>query len=120
MREVSRQGRYHNKKFKELGEELGLIITEDGTIGWSGTELGPDAEQRYAEQLRQLAAAMTAYRREEVPGAPKAKDYNNLVALCACPRKVRVSRSVLAQAPILCGACEREFTAKDTGELDED
>jgi len=114
IQDTSRQGRYHNKKFRTLGEELGLIITEDGTLGWSGTTLSPEAAQRYVDVLRQLAAAMTAYRRAEQPGmAGKSKNTNLLVAECACPRKIRVARATLAEAPIVCGACHAEFTAEE-------
>ena len=40
---ATRPGRavIHNKRFKALGEELGLVITEVDKIGWSGTALGP-------------------------------------------------------------------------------
>ncbi|GAY10329.1 hypothetical protein [Pseudonocardia sp. N23] len=115
--DTSRQGRYHNKRFKALGEELGLVITEAGTLGWSGTALGPQAQERYADVLDQLAAAMTAFRRAEVAGLPgKSKSKNLLVAECACPRKIRVARSTLDVAPITCGACGKQFTAPDDDE----
>lgn len=127
--DTSRQGRFHNRKFKVLGEELGLIITEDdptkkggGTLGWSRTELSPETAQRYAEQLRQLAAAMTAYRRDEVPGsrAGTSKSSNLLVAECACPRKIRVARATLDEAPIVCGACMGEFTTEGDRDADDE
>ncbi|MFE6508296.1 hypothetical protein ACFVDI_13030 [Nocardioides sp. NPDC057767] len=41
IKDTSRQGRYHNNRFKLLGEELGLAITEAPTIGWSSMELAP-------------------------------------------------------------------------------
>jgi len=37
IKDTSRQGRYHNAKFKALGEEVGLTLAEDKTIGWSLT-----------------------------------------------------------------------------------
>jgi hypothetical protein len=119
--DTSRQGRYHNKKFKALGEELGLVITEVDKIGWSGTALGPDAEQRYADALAGLTAAMTAFRRAEVTGLPgKSKSKNLLVAECLCPRKIRVARATLDAAPITCGGCGQEFTAPDDSEDDDE
>ena len=36
--DTSRQGRYHNKEFKRVAEEKGLIITYSPVIGWSVTE----------------------------------------------------------------------------------
>lgn len=112
--ETSRYGRYHNKRFKALGEELGLVITEVDRIGWSGSALSPQAGQRYTEVLAGLAAAMTAFRRAEHHGPTgRSKTKNLLVAECACPRKIRVAGSTLAAAPITCGACDQEFTAPE-------
>lgn len=126
--DTSRQGRYHNRRFKALGEELGLEITEHdpnarggGTLGWSRTALAPETAGRYADVLEQMAAAMGAYRRAEVPGAAGGKKSSNLaVAECACPRKIRVARATLELAPITCGACGEDFAAEDDGEPDEE
>ena len=38
--DVSQNGRYHNKKFKEEAEKRGLIISQGKYIGWSKTEPG--------------------------------------------------------------------------------
>ncbi len=118
--DTSRQGRYHNKRFKALGEELGLVLTEVDKFGWSGTALGPEAEQRYADALAGLTAAMTAYRRAEVTGPGTSKSKNLLVAECACPRKIRVARATLGAGPITCGECGQHFTAPDDTEDDDE
>ena len=51
IKDTSRQGRYHNTKYKMLAEELGITVTFDPTIGWSITTV-PDAT---AEDLRRPA-----------------------------------------------------------------
>ena len=38
VKDCSRGGTYHNKRFKQAAEERDLIISYDGTIGWSITE----------------------------------------------------------------------------------
>ena len=38
MKDTSRQGRYHNKIFKQVAEERGLVIGYAKNIGWSLTE----------------------------------------------------------------------------------
>jgi hypothetical protein len=118
VKDTSREGRYHNAKFKALAEELGLAVAEDGNRGWSGTTLPPATAERYAEQVAQLAKAITAYRHPEgqAGGGGTAKSRNNIVATCECPRRIRVARAVLAQAPIVCSACDAEFTAKEDDE----
>lgn len=35
--DTSRRGKYHNRKFKALAEEMGLTCEQTGTIGWSAT-----------------------------------------------------------------------------------
>lgn len=116
--DTSRRGYYHNKRFKQLAEELGLVVEDAGPRGWSTTRLAPSTAERYAGELAQLAAAITTFRRDEVPNG-KTKSRNNVVATCACPRRIRVARAVLAAAPIICGACEAEFGAEDDDQADE-
>ena len=36
-----------------------------------------------------------------------------LACTCACGRRIRVARSVLEQAPILCGGCAQPFEPED-------
>lgn len=71
-RTPSRQGRYHNARYKLLGEELGLVIKQHPQIGWSLTELAPGTSEEYADELEELAAALVAYRYAEgqVPALP--------------------------------------------------
>lgn len=35
------------------------------------------------------------------------------LATCACPRRIRVARSVLAAGPITCGCCGADFAARN-------
>jgi hypothetical protein len=39
IKDTSRQGRWHNARFKALAEELGIEVTKDPRIGWSPTTL---------------------------------------------------------------------------------
>src|ERR1700730_12322120 len=38
--DTSRQGRYHNKTYRETAEALGLTVRRDESFGWCVTELG--------------------------------------------------------------------------------
>lgn len=112
IKDTSRQGRYHNARYRALGEELGLSIAMDGNRGWSGTRLPGDTAAEYAGELAQLAEAITAYRRAESGPGEKGTSRNNPPATCACApaRRIRVARSVLELGPISCGVCGTEFT----------
>ncbi|MFC0539868.1 hypothetical protein [Kutzneria chonburiensis] len=116
IKDTSRQGRYHNAKFKALGEELGLTLAEDKTIGWSLTTVPETTAKAYAAELDELSAALVAWRYAEVHATSKKKSTNLAVAECACPRKIRVARTTLAEAPITCGKCGVDFVAEDDNE----
>ncbi|QSB07206.1 hypothetical protein JQS30_17065 (plasmid) [Natronoglycomyces albus] len=111
IQDTSRQGRWHNKKFKALAEELGLTVTKDDKLGWSPSQLAEDAATVYADTLQSLNEALTVYRRAEIHAQPGTKGATNTVqpALCGCPRRIRVAPSVLEEAPIVCGSCGQEF-----------
>src|SRR6266516_6060952 len=42
IQDTSRQGRFHNGRFRALAAELGLDVVKTGSIGWSATTV-PDA-----------------------------------------------------------------------------
>jgi hypothetical protein len=69
---------------------------------------------RYAEVLAELAAALVLWRRAEqaAPAGP-GRSRNALACSCGCGRRIRVARSVLELAPIVCGACAQPFEPED-------
>ncbi|SUA80440.1 Uncharacterised protein [Nocardia otitidiscaviarum] len=111
IKDTSRQGRWHNDRFRILGEELGLTLTQHSKIGWSLTTVPAQTRDHYREELDELAFALVAYRRREPGRRGRTSNNNGLSAECDCGRKIRVSRSVYEQAPILCGNCGSGFEA---------
>lgn len=126
IKETSRQGRYHNDKFRMIAETFGLKVTKDPSIGWSVADgLSDEAKELYAEAIFTIDLALTHYRKlpQLVAVAPTTGDpstgtapttgrtnYNNGVsAKCGCGRRIRVSHSTYAVAPIICGACGEAF-----------
>jgi hypothetical protein len=112
LKETSRQGRYHNRRYQVLAEELGLDVAEAGVFGWSSTTLRDATIKQYRRELRELQGALTLYRRGELTaeGGGKAKSTNLLPCSCACPRRIRVARVTFEAGPIVCGICDEEFT----------
>jgi hypothetical protein len=108
VKDTSRQGRYHNRRYAALADELGLTVEHAEVLGWSTTSVPQPTAAAYAAQLAELAAALVLWRRAEPPPAT-GKARNLLACACACPRRIRVARSVLDQAPILCAACGDPF-----------
>ncbi|QIS10738.1 hypothetical protein [Nocardia arthritidis] len=112
IKDTSRQGRWHNDRYRQLAEELGLVITKHPKIGWSLTTVPDQTRQRYRNELEELSFALVAYRRREPNRRGGRKSNNNgLSAECDCGRKIRVARSVYEMGPITCGVCGQVFEA---------
>ncbi len=112
--DTSRQGRYHNKKYARLAQELGLEVTETPGFGWTITTVPAATADRYAAQLAALKDAMTIWRNSEhIPAAATRRSTNLIAAACPCGRSIRVAASTLAEAPITCQACDGSFEPKN-------
>jgi hypothetical protein len=111
--DTSRQGRYHNTKYRDLAGELGLSVEQDRATGWSRTTATPDTLARYADQLAELRAALADYQPAPAPAAdqPARRPTGLIPAVCGCERRIRVAAAVLDLAPITCGRCGKPFTA---------
>jgi hypothetical protein len=116
VQDTSRQGRYHNRRYATLAQELGLEVTSVQPIGWSATTVPEPTANAYAGQLGELAAALVLWRRQEhrIGSGPRSR--NLLVATCGCGRRIRVAKTTLAEAPILCVGCEGFFEPVDQDE----
>ncbi|MGH3233143.1 MAG: hypothetical protein ACRDOH_07785 [Streptosporangiaceae bacterium] len=112
IRDTSRQGRYHNTRYRRLAEELGLAVAQVDGIGWSGTTVTDAAAAVYAAEIGDLAGALVAWRHPERRGGGRAGGSNNgLAARCGCGRRIRVAPAVYDAGPITCGICGGDFTA---------
>jgi hypothetical protein len=58
IQDTSRNGTYHNGRFRDLAAELGLDMLQDGKHGWARDALPLVLMQRYRRQLDALKAAM--------------------------------------------------------------
>jgi hypothetical protein len=127
IQDTSRQGRYHNARYRDLATELGLQITKVEDIGWSGTHIPDTTAATYAPQLTALDAAIVAWRHTEHSAAltgsgdgeqhTKPAGNNGHAARCECDRRIRIAPTVYAAGPITCGLCDTQFrTDTDTDE----
>jgi hypothetical protein len=113
VQDTSRQGRYHNRRYATLAGELGLEVTSVQPIGWSATTVPEPTAAAYAAQLEELATALVLWRRQEHRIGPGARSRNLLAATCECGRRIRVAKTTLAEAPILCSVCIQPFHPDD-------
>lgn len=106
--DTSRQGRWHNKRFKLLAEELGIVVTLDPGIGWSPTTVPDATAEVYAAELAALGAALTVWRHVE---RGRSGSGNGVAAVCGCGRRIRASVAAFGAGPIVCGVCGQPFAA---------
>ncbi|HJV08292.1 MAG TPA: hypothetical protein VJ653_01365, partial [Acidimicrobiales bacterium] len=127
VKDTSRGGRYHNKRFRMTAELVGLDVSAMPPYGWARTELTPDTAERYRDAIDSLGDAMRIARRVErrhrsledaevggpSPGERQAVGGTEAApsgtARCGCGRRMRMAPSVLAAGPVLCGICGNEF-----------
>ncbi|SUA73662.1 Uncharacterised protein [Nocardia otitidiscaviarum] len=110
IKDTSRQGRWHNQRYRALGEELGLYLAQHPKLGWSLTTVPDATTRRYDSELEELNLALVAYRRREPERrGGRTSNNNGLSAECDCGRKIRVSRSTYEVGPICCGSCGGVF-----------
>jgi hypothetical protein len=109
IKDTSRQGRWYNGRFAALADELGLDVRKDPSIGFSSCTLRDQTAKDYAAPLKQLSAALSAYRHPEIRDAGTTKSNNALACTCQCPRRIRVARAVLEVGDIVCTVCDAPF-----------
>ena len=114
VQDTSRQGRWHNARFRALAEEVGIEVSKDPRLGWSPTALPSATRGAYAEVIAELGHALCLARAVEATGG-RTKATPTPSVVCACGRRLRVGKTVLAAGPILCGLCGTEF-APERGE----
>lgn len=123
IRDTSRAGRYHNRRFLGIADELGLAhpVEPHPSSGFSLVTMLPETRSRYADTIDRLDRALGAHS-EAVSGDGRGRAFRGpatrhgssgggvrVKAVCGCGRNVRVVPSVLAQAAIVCGACQQPF-----------
>jgi hypothetical protein len=127
VNDTSRDGRYHNQRFADLAQEMGLETAPDRQIGYRTPALQPAwLVGTYAPLVQVIAAASRRlWQDDRNAGAvnvgssvganvapPPAGPRGRLIkATCGCrpPRIIRVARSTLELAPIHCDACNADF-----------
>lgn len=108
--DTSREGRYHNRTFRLVSEEVGLEVADPGSRGWEDTTPTEETRGHYDAPVQTLIQALAE--RPPPPEAPRVPNRNLSAAECACPRKIRAARAVLAGPAIICQACGQPFTPK--------
>jgi hypothetical protein len=108
IQDTSNSGRYHNRKFKAIGEEVGIELEDAPTLGWSLTTVPESTQERYADEIAALAEVLTTYRRPPAPKEKKARKTTKFVIACECVgNEVTVSKQFFArnEGVLQCDRC---------------
>jgi hypothetical protein len=131
IQDTARQGRYHNRNFAKLAEEVGIEVTKDTAprgrnIGYSITSIRQETIDKYIGLIAELESAITHVRtlpalvKIDQPATPAPVGGGVAVtpapvrarrpgATCDCGREVHIARAALAEAAIICGLCMSPF-----------
>jgi hypothetical protein len=113
IKDTSRQGRYHNGRFKAIAEEVGLEGNRDPERGWPLLALSEKANAAYRDTLGQLTDVLA--------GRPGPQDRAAAAAsagpVCGCGRWVPVTRQRrprVVAGTVMCDPCAEQFTVSRT------
>lgn len=118
VKDCTRNGTYHNKKFKEVAESHGLIIERDPRIGWSLTKLqGSTIDFIKSTDLNEKAFSLTRIDPaqiilnggddEDIEDKPKSSSRKYVCP--SCGNIVRASKEV----NIICGDCNVQYELEE-------
>lgn len=115
VKDVSRNGYFHNKRFKDEAEKHGLIISKVDGIGWSQTNLTDDAKLfisginiKMKTIVRKSLYSMSATEDDDESKETKKKKSIKYVC-CKCGISVRATK----QVNIRCDDCDEIMIDSD-------
>lgn len=118
IKDVSRQGRWHNKKFAIMADEFGLQVQRDKKVGHRTPDLTEEAVAIYQEAIMWLNDETGSLFQTMNLAAAKPKNAANTVKLVCpvCKRYFRIGRKQLEYGAINCDPCGVEFEAEETAD----
>lgn len=123
IKDTSRSGTYHNKKFKDAAESHGLVLEKDAKYGWIGRALNEEAQifvsQMKLDDLRlsrpregyiPASGSAEAESEEKEQETPKKRKQSTRRYICPkCGMIVRATKIVR----IKCIECDEELLKED-------
>lgn len=138
IKDTSRRGKYHNKRFISAANELGMIWPDEAkphvTTGFSDVQLTDETAEAYADVLDVLETGRRAWRTlvspdevesteegdegAESPAKRKRSTNTKPKAECGCgpERAIWASRRVLDALTVACGECGQLYRPVDLDE----
>ena len=124
FKDVSNNGYYHNKKFKETAEAHGMAISHHHTYGWTVTDLTPETAAWIAQQpeLSDIAANRQTTLQIKIKGDDDSGEDGETTTTIKGGRRTSKNRSIKYVCPkcgaiiratklvnVVCGDCDVAF-----------
>lgn len=106
IKDTSRNGSYHNKKYKEIAEQHGLNVQQDSKYGWTITTLNGQTTALVANITDQT---FELYRQKLVKVASTRKSSSKKYVCPDCGVIVRATKEVR----IICADCDVELELEE-------
>jgi hypothetical protein len=104
VQDTSRSGKYHNKKFKEVAEQHGLIIDKDAKYGWCITKLTDEAAD-WIKSVYNNEQGFELFRSKLPKIKPSSSSSSRKYVCHGCGAIIRATKEVR----VTCTDCELEF-----------
>ena len=109
IKDTSRSGTYHNKKFKLVAEEHGLNIDQHEKYGWTITSLNDDAKE-FISSMDEEGFTLSRTKMSKVEKAKGSKKSSSRKYMCPdCGVIVRATKEVR----IICKDCDIELELEE-------
>ena len=106
IKDVSNNGYYHNKKFKETAEAHGLHIEYSEHIGWSLTSLPEETRAWIKENIN--IKDIRIYKRIAEKDSDKETKPKQSMRKLICPNCGAIARVTSPDTLLICGSCYNE------------
>lgn len=106
IKDTSRGGVYHNKRFKETAEAHGLQCEHNEHIGWSHTTPTPDTKKWIEENIN--IKSFEVYKRVADSAKGGASKPKQSMQKKVCPCCGNIAR-VTSEFKLICGECDEEM-----------
>jgi hypothetical protein len=108
IKDTSRSNIYHNKKFKEVAEQHGLIIEYDKRIGWSITKLTDEAKTFVKNNANKEVFVLTRITKINLTEGGEEEGPKQSMRKYVCPRCGAIIRAT-KNVNVLCTDCNEMF-----------
>ncbi|MCG8514578.1 MAG: SprT-like domain-containing protein [Halanaerobiales bacterium] len=102
IKDTSRSGMYHNKRFKQIAEQHGLLVDKDTKYGWCITRLA-DGTLKYVKSLNEQGFKI--YRSRAAKSKTSSSSSSKKYVCPQCRTIIRATKEV----KVVCGNCDIEF-----------